>query len=86
MFGLGISEVVIILVIALIFIGPKKLPELARGLGKGLKEFQNAVRGIQDSIQHSNNHSNHSKDDAASSEKPPFLDQPDAKDINAKKE
>ena len=50
MFGLGISEIVVILVIALIFIGPKKLPELARGLGKGLKEFQNAAKGIQDSL------------------------------------
>ena len=50
MFGLGIGEIVVILVVALIFIGPKKLPELARGLGKGLKEFQNAAKGIQDSI------------------------------------
>jgi sec-independent protein translocase protein TatA len=42
MFGLGATEVVVILVIALIFIGPKKLPELAKGLGKGLREFQKA--------------------------------------------
>ena len=46
MFGLGMSEILIILAAALIFIGPKKLPELARGLGKGLKEFQNAAKGI----------------------------------------
>ena len=51
MFGLGVGEIVIILVVALIFIGPKKLPELARGLGKGMREFQNATRGIQDAIQ-----------------------------------
>lgn len=50
MFGLGISEIAIILFIALIFIGPKKLPELARGLGKGIREFQNAAKGIQESI------------------------------------
>ena len=51
MFGLGVGEIIIILVVALIFIGPKKLPELARGLGKGMREFQNATRGIQDAIQ-----------------------------------
>lgn len=50
MFGLGISEIAIILFIALIFIGPKKLPELARGIGKGIREFQNAAKGIQESI------------------------------------
>ncbi len=50
MFGLGIGEVLVILVIALIFIGPKKLPELAKNLGKGMREFQNAMRGINNTI------------------------------------
>ena len=42
MFGLGFGEVLLILALGLIFIGPKKLPELARGLGRGLREFQRA--------------------------------------------
>ena len=42
MFGLGFGEILLILALALIFIGPKKLPELARGLGRGLREFQRA--------------------------------------------
>lgn len=46
MFGLGMSEILIILVAALIFIGPKKLPQLARTLGRALSEFQNATKGI----------------------------------------
>lgn len=50
MFGLGFGEIAVILFIALIFIGPKKLPELAKGLGKGMREFQNAARGLQETV------------------------------------
>lgn len=46
MFGLGFGEIAIIAIFALLFIGPKKLPELARGLGKGLREFQKAKDDI----------------------------------------
>lgn len=51
MFGLGVGEILVIMVVALIFIGPKKLPELAKGLGKGMREFQNAMRGVNNAIQ-----------------------------------
>lgn len=47
MFGIGIWEILIILVLALIFIGPKKLPDLARTLGRGLREFRNATNEIR---------------------------------------
>lgn len=50
MFGLGVAEIVAIMAIALIFLGPKKLPGLAKGLGKGIKSFQDALRGIEDDI------------------------------------
>ena len=50
MFGLGVTEIVVIMVIALIFLGPKKLPGLAKGLGKGMKNFQDALRGIETEI------------------------------------
>jgi sec-independent protein translocase protein TatA len=52
-FGLGFGELVVIFLIALIFIGPKKLPELAKGLGKGIKEFQDAAKGLGDQLQNS---------------------------------
>lgn len=51
MFGLGFGELLVIFLIALIFIGPKKLPELAKGLGKGIKQFQDAAKGITDQLQ-----------------------------------
>lgn len=51
MFGLGFGELILILLIALIFIGPKKLPEIAKGLGKGIRDFQNAAKGFTDDLQ-----------------------------------
>lgn len=45
MFGLGMGEIVVIGFIILLFIGPKKLPQLAKGLGEGIKEFKNSVSG-----------------------------------------
>jgi Tat protein translocase TatB subunit len=51
MFGLGFGELLVIFLIALIFIGPKKLPELAKGLGKGIRDFQNAAKGFSDQMQ-----------------------------------
>ncbi len=47
MFGLGMWEILIILGIALIFIGPSKLPEIAQMLGKGLREFRRATNDIK---------------------------------------
>ncbi len=57
MFGLGFSELLVIFIIALIFIGPKKLPELAKGLGKGIKQFQDAAKGLSDQLQDTNDSS-----------------------------
>ncbi len=45
MFGLGAGEIALVLIIALIFIGPKKLPDVAKGLGKGIRDFQDALKG-----------------------------------------
>jgi sec-independent protein translocase protein TatA len=56
MFGLGFGELILIFLIALIFIGPKKLPELAKGLGQGIKEFQKAAKGFTDNFQDMDNH------------------------------
>jgi sec-independent protein translocase protein TatA len=47
MFGIGWSELLLILVIALLVLGPTKLPEVAKGLGKGLREFKKALSEIE---------------------------------------
>ncbi|KIX12811.1 twin-arginine translocase TatA/TatE family subunit [Dethiosulfatarculus sandiegensis] len=50
MFGIGLPELMIILVVALLVVGPKKLPDLAKSLGKGLSEFRRATDEIKSEL------------------------------------
>jgi len=50
MFGMGMPEILLILAVALIVIGPKKLPGLAKSLGRAMGEFKNATRDLKRSI------------------------------------
>ena len=45
MSGIGLPEILIVLVIALIVLGPKRLPDAGRSLGRGLREFKSAISG-----------------------------------------
>lgn len=49
--GLGGWEVLLVLLVVLIFFGAKKLPELARGMGKGIREFKDATTGIKKDLE-----------------------------------
>jgi sec-independent protein translocase protein TatB len=51
MFGIGMPEFLLIMAIALIVIGPKKLPDLAKALGKALGEFKKATSELKDSLE-----------------------------------
>jgi Tat protein translocase TatB subunit len=50
MFGIGMPELMVIVVIALLVVGPKKLPEIAKALGKGLSEFRKVTESATDTI------------------------------------
>jgi sec-independent protein translocase protein TatA len=53
--AIGGTELIIILVAVLILFGSKKIPDFARGLGQGIKEFKKASREVTDEIQNSTN-------------------------------
>ena len=50
MFGLGTWEILLILIAALVFIGPSKLPSLARTMGKGMRDVRRAMAGFEDEV------------------------------------
>ena len=48
--NIGLPEMLIVLVIALLVLGPKKLPEAGRSLGRGMREFKDSVSGIEEAV------------------------------------
>lgn len=46
--GIGGTEIILIIVVLLLFFGGKRIPELAKGLGKGIREFKDATNGKSD--------------------------------------
>ena len=50
MFGIGTQEIIFIVLIVLLFFGGKKIPELMKGLGKGVKNFKDGVKGLEEDI------------------------------------
>jgi sec-independent protein translocase protein TatB len=79
MFGIGMQELVLILVIALIILGPKKLPDVAKSLGKALNEFKRATSDIKESLEVDQSMNTVKKSfDALNVTQPPADDKPSA--------
>lgn len=75
MFGIGMPELLLILAIALIVLGPKKLPELARALGKGMAEFRRATDELKDEFKQMGREIEESSP-VATPKDDPFLEKP----------
>jgi len=88
MFGIGMPEMILILAIALIVIGPKKLPDLAKSLGRAMREFKKATNEFKETMQIDSEMSEVKKafydinDDVKKSvdQKPDQEDKPDVRD------
>ena len=63
--NLGAPEIILIVLAVLILFGGKKIPELMRGLGKGVKEYKNAVNSVEDEVKSATDTDEEKKDDKA---------------------
>lgn len=48
--GIGVPELIVIFAIILLFFGAKRLPEIGKSLGKGIRDFQDSLKGIEDDV------------------------------------
>jgi sec-independent protein translocase protein TatA len=63
--NIGAQEIILIVLAILLLFGGKKIPELMRGLGKGVKEYKNAVNSVEDEIKSATSSDEAKKDDKA---------------------
>jgi len=82
MFGIGMPELLLILGLALIVLGPKKLPELARALGKGLAEFRRATDELKDEFRQMERDTEDTAPSATPKDEPPLEKPPETKPEN----
>ncbi len=75
--GVGGPELLVIFLIVLLFFGAKRLPELARGLGKSMKEFKKATQEVQDDFREAMDSVDPNKPDKPASPRPPAEKKPE---------
>lgn len=56
--SLGTGEIIVIVLVVLLLFGGKKIPELMKGVGKGVKSFKDGINGLEDDINNSGNNNN----------------------------
>lgn len=86
MFGIGLPEMILIMALALIVVGPDKLPDLARSIAKGIMELKKTAEGLKDSLAENGNPLDDIKpdlEDAANNLKKDLLDLPPYERDNA---
>lgn len=86
MFGIGTSEILIILLIALLVLGPKEIPKLAKTLGRGMRELERAKNELRESIEFEEEEDTRtakpSSEDDDSHEEKTDAEENDLKDVN----
>ena len=58
LFGIGTPEIIVIVLVILLLFGGKKIPELMRGIGKGVRSFKEGINGIEKDIEKDGKHKN----------------------------
>ena len=71
MFGIGLPELVIILIVALLVVGPSKLPEVARSVGKALGQFRRMADDVKDTLEREMDREDEKKEEPKGGEKTP---------------
>jgi Tat protein translocase TatB subunit len=70
MFGIGLPELIVIMVVALLVVGPSKLPELARSLGKTFQEFRRIADDVKETLEETTDVETSSEQRAENKEEP----------------